>query len=166
MEWVECILFLLAVWIFSIFSTKLLNLQERCTSCGQVSVEKTSILLGLKEFFAMLKIINFHYNFLMKFVRLHFFYYFNCTAPAMIVFFSSLSSFWDQFKQVISTIQVFWSFEGLGNWVHPRFYLWLTVSFQSLTFCYLEEKGQICTRIRTQECHCSNCQWNEAGTVY
>lgn len=110
MEWVECILFLLAVWIFSTFSTKLLNLQERRTSCGQVSVEKTSILLGLKEFFAMLKIINFHYNFLMKFVRLHFFYYFNCTTPTMIIFFSSLSSFWDQFKQVISTIQVFWSF--------------------------------------------------------
>lgn len=75
MEWVECILFLLAVWIFSIFSTKLLNLQERRTSYGQVSVEKTSILLGLKEFFAMLKIINFHYNFLMKFVRLHPYYY-------------------------------------------------------------------------------------------
>lgn len=165
MEWVECILFLLAVWIFSIFSTKLLNLQERCTSCGQVSVEKTSILLGLKEFFAMLKIINFHYNFLMKFVRLHSSYYL-IALHLQLSFFSSLSSFWDQFKQVISTIQVFWSFGGLGNWVHPRFYLWLTVSFQSLTFCYLEEKGQICTRIRTQECHCSNCQWNEAGTVY
>lgn len=165
MEWVECILFLLAVWIFSIFSTKLLNLQERCTSCGQVSVEKTSILLGLKEFFAMLKIINFHYNFLMKFVRLHSSYYL-IALHLQLSFFSSLSSFWDQFKQVISTIQVFWSFEGLGNWVHSRFYLWLTVSFQSLTFCYLEEKGRICTRIRTQECHCSNCQWNEAGTVY
>ena len=165
MEWVECILFLLAVWIFSIFSTKLLNLQERCTSCGQVSVEKTSILLGLKEFFAILKIINFHYNFLMKFVRLHSSYYL-IALHLQLSFFSSLSSFWDQFKQVISTIQVFWSFEGLGNWVHSRFYLWLTVSFQSLTFCYLEEKGRICTRIRTQECHCSNCQWNEAGTVY
>ena len=35
----------------SIFSTKLLNLQERRTSYGQVSVEKTSIFLGLKEFF-------------------------------------------------------------------------------------------------------------------
>lgn len=165
MEWVECILFLLAVWIFSIFSTKLLNLQERRTSYGQVSVEKTSIFLGLKEFFAMLKIINFHYNFLMKFVRLHSSYYL-IALHLQLSFFSSLSSFWDQFKQVISTIQVFWSFEGLGNWVHPRFYLWLTVSFQSLTFCYLEEKGRICTRIRTQECHCSNCQWNEAGTVY
>ena len=126
MEWVECILFLLAVWIFSIFSTKLLNLQERRTSCGQVSVEKTSILLGLKEFFAMLKIINFHYNFLMKFVRLHFFYYFNCTAPAMIVFFLHCQVFGTSLNR---SLVLYRSFEALRGWgtgyIQDSTYDWL-----------------------------------------